>query len=593
MKKIDKLVFTSFIGPFVLTSVVVVFILLTQFMLKYFDDIVGKDLSVGVIAQLIFYFSIYVTMNAFPLAILLSSLMTFGNLGEHFELTALKGAGISLLRIMRPIFIFSLFFMGIGFFNNNYIIPKANLEAFSLLYDIKRKKPALDIKEGVFYSGIPGYSIKINHKFPDDEHLKDIIIYDHMGTTGNKKITIADSGRMYSIFNNRYLVFELFDGKNYAEQPSQNRRNVNLYEEPTPYLRSKFDKSKMVFDLSDFDLKRTRKELFSNNRLMKNISELKAGLDSMHTVREDGMREIKLAAYRFFNYHMRDKMQKDLAIQRARNRAAEKPEGLKIAEEEMRKIDSVEITPDSSFRKQQASVKKEVKVQDKNKKKKVDFKNINPELAQRYHKLQQAKEMGQKLQLGNEYLKNNFILDTLMNTDSVFINFEQTISAVEAKISDPSIQERAVSKALNQIRYAKTNINSKYFRIENLTKTIRKFNIEKYKKFAMAFTILIMFLIGAPLGAIIKRGGLGVPVLFSIFFFILFYVFSILGEKWARQGLISEIFGVWMANLVLLPIGLVFLRQARRDARLFDADYYAILINRVRKKLGFKDNKEE
>ena len=187
MKKLDKLILSSFIGPFFITFFVVVFILLTQFMLRYFDEIIGKDLGVAVISQLIFYFSINMTTNALPLAVLLSSLMTFGNLGEHFELTAIKGAGISLLRTMRPLFVVACILVVIGFFNNNYIVPQANLEAFSLLYDIKQKKPALDIKQGVFYHGIPGYSIKINHKFPDDETLKDIIIYEHVGQRGNQR----------------------------------------------------------------------------------------------------------------------------------------------------------------------------------------------------------------------------------------------------------------------------------------------------------------------------------------------------------------------------------------------------------------------
>src|SRR5688500_8600553 len=204
MRKIDKLVLKSFIGPFILTFLVVVFILLMQHMMKYFDDIIGKDLGWNVVGQLLFYFAIFMTPVAMPLAVLLSSLITFGNLGEHFELTAIKSAGISLLRTLRPIFIFVLFLSGVAFYVNNYLVTKADLEAYSLLYNIKQKKPALDLREGAFYNGIPDISIKVNKKFPKDEDaLKEIIVYDHRKNDGNKEVTIADSGRMFTILNER------------------------------------------------------------------------------------------------------------------------------------------------------------------------------------------------------------------------------------------------------------------------------------------------------------------------------------------------------------------------------------------------------
>ena len=210
MKKIDKLVIKSFVGPFLLTFVVVVFILLTQYMLKYFDDFVGKGLGAEVFAELLFYFSINMTPVALPLAVLLSSLMTFGNLGEHFELTAIKGAGISLTRALRPLFFFVTLISIVAFLSNNFVVPKANLKAYSLLYDIKQKKPALDIQEGVFYGGIPNFKIKINKKFPDGETIKDVIIYDHSTGLGNRDVILADSGKMYTIKNDRYLMLELF-----------------------------------------------------------------------------------------------------------------------------------------------------------------------------------------------------------------------------------------------------------------------------------------------------------------------------------------------------------------------------------------------
>lgn len=284
MKKLDKLVLSSFLGPFILTFLVVVFILLTQHMLKYFDDIIGKDLGWDVVGQLLFYFAVFMTPVAMPLAVLLSALIAFGNLGEHFELTAIKSAGISLLRALQPIFFFVILLTGVAFYVNNNLVPKAALEAYSLLYDIKQKKPALELKEGTFYNGIPDISIKVNKKFKKDEAaLKEIIVYDHRKNDGNREVTVADSGRMYTILNERYLKFELFNGYNYTEGANEEREMTGQQSNPDESLtRSKFAKTQVVFDLSSFQLSRTDKKWFQGNRIMRNISELDHDIDSMN-----------------------------------------------------------------------------------------------------------------------------------------------------------------------------------------------------------------------------------------------------------------------------------------------------------------------
>ena len=187
-------------------------------MLKYFDDILGKDLSFGVLLEFLFYFSVRITPDALPLAVLLSSIMTFGNLGENNELVAIKSSGISLLRILSPLFVVSVFLTFFAFYSNNNFVPKANLKALSLLYDIKRKKPSMDLKEGQFYNGIPGYTIKVQKKI-DDKLLKGIMIYDHIAYPGNNRVILSDSSMMYSILDNRYLVFELFNGNSFTEIP--------------------------------------------------------------------------------------------------------------------------------------------------------------------------------------------------------------------------------------------------------------------------------------------------------------------------------------------------------------------------------------
>ncbi|HLF34944.1 MAG TPA: LptF/LptG family permease, partial [Cyclobacteriaceae bacterium] len=189
MKKLDKLIVTSFIGPFFLTFFVVIFILLLQFLLRYFQDLVGKGLGLTIYAKLLGYFSINMTPSSFPLAVLLSCLITYGNLGEHSELNAIKTSGIPMTRTLVPIFIISIFLMVVAFISNNYIVPKANLKAYSLLWDIKNKTPALNLKEGVFYGDIPGYQIKVARKYPDGKSLKDVIIYNHSKSSGNTEVT--------------------------------------------------------------------------------------------------------------------------------------------------------------------------------------------------------------------------------------------------------------------------------------------------------------------------------------------------------------------------------------------------------------------
>ena len=262
----------SFIGPFVLTTTVSNFILLIQYLLKYFDDFVGKNLGATVFAELLFYFSMNMLQIALPLGVLVASLMTFGNLGENFELTAIKGSGISLLRVLRPIFVFVIFLSIGAFYFNNYAIPAANLKAYSLLYDIKHTKPALDIKAGAFYNGIPDYSIKSKNKLPDGKTLLDVIIYDHSGGRGNKKVILADSSLMYTILDDRYLKLELYDGNYYWEKDKRETKVNQFY-------RTNFYKMDMVFSLASFDLKRRKEELFQNNRQMKNINELTVDIE--------------------------------------------------------------------------------------------------------------------------------------------------------------------------------------------------------------------------------------------------------------------------------------------------------------------------
>jgi lipopolysaccharide export system permease protein len=573
MKKLDKLVFKSFIGPFFLTFCVVVFIFLLQFLLRHFEDIVGKGLGWSVYAQLLGYFSINMTPVSFPLAVLLSSLMTYGNLGEHSELTALKGAGISLTRTLVPMFFFSILLTITAFLSNNYIVPKANLKAYSLLYDIKHKSPALNIKEGVFYNNIPGYQIKVNKKFSDGRSLKDVIIYNHSKRTGNTEVTLADSGQMYTIRNDRYLVMELFNGNHYSEQELKPaKRSISDRHKPSPYARNKFEHSKFVFSMASFDLKRTKEELFAGNRLMKDVEKLKKDVDSLE-------KDIKYAKYEAFinlkakfNYHL-DDLEEPEELNPENYGRLSKPDSLRRSPE-LRRIQNSKKT--TSFAKsvnvdqpKDSSAFTKPKDSDKNKtssspssKAKLYSRAAGDVPEPRSKRLLQTKKLNKP--------KNTFSVlkdgpDSLLNGD--FSNTRYMVSAV------------------TNARFVKNHVMVTTSKLSVKKVELLRFKIQRYKIYAQAFSCLIMFLIGAPLGSIIKRGGFGFPVIVSIGFFIVYYVFMSIGEKWAKEELVTPFFGVWLANFVLLPFGLFFLRQARLDARVFESDFYSVIIDQLKSKI--------
>ena len=271
-------------------------------MLKYFDDILGKDLSFSVLFEFLFYFSVRITPDALPLAVLLSSIMTFGNLGENNELVAIKSAGTSLLRTLFPLFIVTILITLFAFYSNNNFVPKANLKALSLLYDIKRKKPSMDLKEGQFYSGIPGYTIKANEKITD-ELLKDVMIYDHVTYQGNNRVILSDSAYMYSIIDNRYLVFELHNGSSYTEIPVETSRVKYINQ----FYRNNFTFMKLIFDMSSFDLQRTKEELFAGDYRMKNTTELSNTIDSLEFNQSKQKYIMLKNSTSFYDFHMKDK----------------------------------------------------------------------------------------------------------------------------------------------------------------------------------------------------------------------------------------------------------------------------------------------
>lgn len=457
MKKLYKLVFVSFLAPFAATFFVVLFVLLMQFLWKYIDDLVGKGLEWYVIGELLFYASATLVPLALPLAILVSSIMTLGNLAEHYELVAAKSAGIPLQKILRPLLGAALAISILAFYFSNYMLPYTNLKMGSLLYDVRQQKPALYIREGIFYNGIDGYSIKIGKKDSDNQTLHNVMIYDHTAQKGNTKVVVAEKGKMAMSDDEKYLIVTLFNGNSYEEQKQgrPNERNKN------PLLRNQFKTYKISFDLSTFKLNRTNEDLFKDNYQMLNLDQLESALDSF---------EVQLAG-------RKNEMQKT--------------------------VSSYYMTFRDSLLKPPASIET----------------NFNR-------------------------------LDTLT--------------------SDPVYES-----ALGQARNVKAYLTSTADEMDAREKLQARFAIEWHRKYTLSIACFILFLIGAPLGAIIRKGGIGMPVVVSVMFFLVFHVMSIMGEKFAREGVIEPRVGMWIAPAVLLPIGLFLLYKATRDSALFDIELYS------------------
>ncbi len=577
MKKLDKLILKSFLGPFLITFFVVVFILLTQYMLKYFDDFVGKDLGAGVFVELIAYFSINMTPIAFPLAVLLSSLMTFGNLGEHFELTAIKSAGISLIRAMQPLFVFVVLLSCLVYYSNNFVVPKANLDAYSLLYDIKQKKPSIDIKEGAFYGGIPGYSIKANTKYDDDKSLGDLIIYNHSKGKGNNEIIIADSALMYTILNDQYLVMELFDGKSYSEEENTSTTNPN---KPATFVRNEFIHNKVVFSLASFEMKRTDKDLFSSNRLMKNENELRYDVDSMRRDILESKSNLYNYTPRFFNIHLANvEPVKPPSVIKFESMKKEKDSTLikeKLQEEaEVQEEEQNEIVREVNLSIDTNAIEEQI----------VDLSSVNEDRSialEKPVKNQSQKKVEKDLKASPD---KNRSLAKERYKPSDFNHITEYDSTLIAKTDSAFIAFNRGAKInlLDKPRFAKNRLKGENRRIEQREFESNVYGIEANYKLSQAFACIVMFLIGAPLGAIIKKGGLGFPVLVSIIFFIISYVINTSGIKMGRQGEISNFMAVWASNIFLLPFGLFFLRQAKNDSRLFELDNYLVFFEKIKK----------
>lgn len=458
-----------------------------QFLWNYIDSLVGKGLGFEVIGKLMFYTSITFVPMALPLAILLSSLMCFGNLGEFYELVAMKASGISVWKIMRPLLIFSIIMSFTAFIFSNNVLPIATLKSKTLLRDVRKQKMSFDIPEGMFYKGIDGYTIRAEKKGIDGISLYDVLIYDHSDYKGNTKVTTADSATIALAPNQTEIVFTLYNGFNYNELIDDKE-----YKKNRPFEKMAFNKQYVSFDISDFNMKESDESALKGHQSMLNIGQLTVAIDSLR----------------------------------------------KSADENV-------ISYKSSFknRLQHLSSKDNVKHNAK-------AKYSNP--------------------------------DTVTVFKWPFI---ENFTEKEQK----SIVNMALSSTKNQIDNIEINIKD----IDRQETNIRKHEQVLHEKFSLSIACLLFFFIGAPLGAIIRKGGFGLPIVISVIFFVIYYIITITSQRIAIAGDISVFLGVWLSSIIILPIGIFLTRKATTDSSLLDGDSWKKFFGRFMKKKKQSVNKSQ
>ena len=409
--------------------------------------------------------------------------MCFGNLGEHYELVAMKASGISMWRAMRPLLYFSLVLSVLAFFISNSLIPIATLKWRTLLTDVQRQKLAFNIKEGVFYKDIEGYVIYVERKGKDGSSIYGVKIYDHNDHNGNTKIISADSGMMTMSPNQRNIIFTLYNGHNYTDITTSDN-----YKETRPFERMSFKQEQLKFSLASFDMTRSSEDMYKSYQQMMNIRQLSASLDSLER-RQVSKQESFTQGFerRWANYNSLH--------------TGVPPEGI------------ASPVPDS------------------------------------------------------------LIADTLIPLSWPLLDrFEGETRSIIATMATGSAQN------------AKDNVAFNKLDLKTQTENINKHKKEWHKKFTLSIACLIFFFIGAPLGSIIRRGGLGLPVVISVVFFIIYHLISTIAERMAVFGDLNMFLGVWLSSLVLLPVGLFFTFKATTDAALFDGDSWKKFFQRLFKK---------
>ena len=536
MKKIDKLLLSSFFPPFVVTFFIALFVLIMQTLWVYIDDIIGKGASLGMITEFMFYLSISHFIMALPIAVLISSVMVMGNLAEHYELSSMKSAGLSLLRVMRPLMFACA---GIGVFSwltANFLTPIANLKFKSRLYDMRKQKPTLNMEEGIFNDDFEGYRVRIGEKAEDNQTIKDVFIANHITAQKDRlNELIAKGGFMYTTPDERFLVMELEDGEQFQEG--------NRYAGGTskaPFVRTSFEKYTKIFDMQEFDINRTDEELFRTHYSMLSMNQLVDAIDSI----DQQVLDRKETVSTYIDQYINALKPKEIVLADTEN--TPKDTGaidLNLAIQDSTKKDSTvnlvtfgggetttKVTPPINY----ATKKVGGKV--------VPVKNRKPS----------------KIVLLKTIVADQIIEKPLKEYDSILETF-------------PGSKRQPYStKAIQHARSIKSNSESAYrFLVKTKEKRI-KHVFELYSKYSFAVVCFVFLFIGAPMGALVRKGGFGYPLLIAIIFFMLFITLTLTFKRMAEAFVVPPILGVWLPNLIILPIGFFLTYKAMNDAKVFD-----------------------
>ncbi|MBQ2373682.1 MAG: LptF/LptG family permease [Alistipes sp.] len=479
MKTIHKLVLKAYLGPLVMTFFIVTFVLMMNFVWRFIDELTGKGLSVDVIIELLFYATINMIPLGLPLALLLAGIMTMGNMGENFELQAMKSAGMSLMRIMQPLIVVTLLISVGSFFLVNNLVPYAYKRSMMILSDIKRQKQVLEFKDGLFFNGIDdNMSIRVEHQDPETGLLHDVLIYDSRSQGGNMTTTMAKTGYIRLSDDKKFLLVTLYEGDNY-----QLTRNNRWYTK-NELRHDKFDVQDMTIRMEGFDFQQSDNTMINNSQA-KNIVELQIAIDSLDRV-------VAGAVARSYDPLLRDNI----------------------------------FTNDIQVLQLPDSLRKD----------KSEFKNVN-------------------------------FMDSITNMPLRKRNEIWNSAKIMAQNSRNSLNfdEGSAKEGLNQL-----------YRNKN----------DWHKKLSLPISVIIFFMIGAPLGAIIRKGGMGTPIVISVVFFVIYYVISTSGEKMAKEGTWSSFTGMWISSFILTPIAIYLMIKATNDSSLLDTDWYHAQYLMIKKKLA-------
>lgn len=598
MKKIDRLIATSFIPPFIVAFMIAMFVLVMQVLWLYIDDIAGKGLGMFLVIELISYKSLSLVPMALPLAVLIASVMVLGSMGEHYELSSLKSAGVPLSRIMRPLILFGVGTVLLSFFCSNNFIPVANLKFGSRMYDIQKQKPALSLDAGVFNDDFDGYAIHIGSKAGDGKGISEVLIYDHSDANkGRLSQIVAEEGEMYATSDGRYFLMNLYDGHQYMEGEASPASSRETY----PFVRTNFKSWFKVFDLSEFSLNRTNEELFKSNRSMMTSAQLQQAIDSLdHKIKQ---RKTGIANQVSGYFHVLDidssfleSPEEDELIgqQAVEGRELERDSLADSLIERQERSRAIAVLPDTRTAEpgtEEGATESQADTIDEDQAK-ADSDTAAPPL---------TKPGIAKGQIGPASATAVYQpqINAARKPAAVFEGrpmeqqIEKPLEEYESILAlfPAGEHNRLANKSKSFIRSIQAHSESAERSIESLKVSRVKHIYERHTKYSMALVCFIFVFIGAPMGAIVRKGGFGYPILISIIFFMIFIVLTMFCREVAESYVIPAAASAWIPCGIMFPIGVILTSKAMNDNKLVNTDQYFLLFQRFIKRFQKHDSK--